>query len=72
MGIDEEELIFPVMSNNVSIIVSILFPDFVDSSDILSERTIEEIALILNEKFLNIFNSCMKKWESRLIKLIKT
>ena len=57
MGIDEEELIFPVMSNNVSIIVSILFPDFVDSSDILSERTIEEIALILNEKFSNIFNS---------------
>lgn len=54
VGIVDEELIFPVTSNYLSILVSMVFPDFVDLSDISSERTIEEIALILNEKFSNI------------------
>lgn len=50
VGIDDEELIF--LSRQITYqFLFLLYPDFVDSSDILSERTIKEIALILNEKF---------------------
>ena len=70
VGTDDEELIFPVKLNYLSILFSMLYPDLLIQV-ILNE--IEQWKNCINLKILQRFyNSGMKKWKSRFIRLIKS